>query len=164
LIDTGNIPADHFTIGNLELATVLGPLCIQSEFYYCDIDTYNTGNQPLYGAYAFLTYSLTGENRNYERFGQHGAQFGRATPYSNMFWVPGCCSLGELEFKIRWSTLDFTSVNSGQYNDLTVGFNWYWSDRIRMLFDWIHPVTAQGTTPFGATVSDIIGMRLDFNW
>ena len=55
-------------------------------------------------------------------------------------------------------------VNRGRYNDLTVGFNWYWTDRIRWMFDWIHPVTSPTTTPFGETTSDIIGARFDVNW
>jgi hypothetical protein len=37
------------------------------------------------------------------------------------------------------------------------------SDRARWMFDWIHPVTTNGAA-FGATTSDLIGMRLDFNW
>ena len=45
-----------------------------------------------------------------------------------------------------------------------LGFNWYWSERIRVMFDYIHPVTSRGTTPFGATTSDIIGMRFDYNF
>ena len=115
------------------------------------------------GAYVHCSYFLTGENRIYERYGQHGAQFGRNVPYSNFFWVPGCCGPGAWELKARWSNLTLNNVDSGQYNDLTLGFNWYWSDRIRIMFDYIHPVTAPGTTPFGATTSDIIGMRFDYN-
>jgi phosphate-selective porin OprO/OprP len=77
--------------------------------------------------------------------------------------VPGGFSPGAWEFKTRWSLLDLNQVNAGQYNDLTVGFNWYWNDRTRVMFDWIHPITSSQTA-FGATTSDIIGMRFDFNW
>ena len=109
------------------------------------------------------SYFLTGENRIYERFGQHGAQFGRNQPFSNVFFVPGAMSLGAWELKARWSCLDLDPLNRGQYNDFTAGFNWYWSDRVRCLFDWIHPITSAQTV-FGPTTSDIIGMRFDFNW
>jgi hypothetical protein len=44
-----------------------------------------------------------------------------------------------------------------------VGCNWYWTDRMRVMFDWIHPWTTAETT-FGQTSSDILGMRLDCNW
>ncbi|MHB8862535.1 MAG: porin [Pirellulaceae bacterium] len=55
-------------------------------------------------------------------------------------------------------------MDSGQYNDLTVGFNWYWTDRTRVMFDWIHPVTNLETKPYGATASDVIAMRFDYNF
>ena len=64
---------------------------------------------------------------------------------------------------MRWSTLDLNEVDAGQFNDLTAGFNWYWTDRIRVMFDWIHPVTSDETV-FGPTTSDILAMRFDFNW
>ena len=46
-------------------------------------------NVSVGGAYVHASYFLTGENRIYERFGQHGAQFGRSQPFSNVFAVPG---------------------------------------------------------------------------
>jgi len=59
--------------------------------------------------------------------------------------------------------LDLNSLNRGVYDDFTIGMNWYWSDRVRMMFDYIHPITSS-TAVFGATQSDIIGTRFDFNW
>ena len=114
---------------------------------------------------------MTFENRIYERFGQHGAQFGRNVPYTNFFWVAGGHGWGAWEAKARWSYLDLSNLNhvaagtkyGGQYNDVTVGLNWYWSDRTRVMFDWIHPVTSAATT-FGSTQSDLLAMRFDFNW
>ena len=53
-----------------------------------------------------------------------------------VFWVPGCCGPGAWEVKARWSNLNLQELNStGEYNDLTLGFNWYWSDRTRIMFD-----------------------------
>ncbi len=122
------------------------------------------GDRNLYGAYVYASYFLTGENRIYERFGQHGAQFGRNVPYTNFFLVPGCYGSGAWELKARISYLDLDEMNSGRYNDFTFGVNWYWTDRIRVMMDWIHPVTSENSTPFGGTESDIIGMRFDFNF
>ena len=164
LIDSGNLPAHSYTTGNLEFATVWGPFAVQSEAFLSHVDLIGREGAQLWGAYVHTSYFLTGENRVYERFGQHGAQFGRTVPYSNFFWVPGGCGPGAWELKARWSNLTLTEVDSGEYNDLTVGFNWYWTDRIRVMFDWIHPVTIAGTTPFGATTSDIIGRRFDYNF
>jgi phosphate-selective porin OprO/OprP len=164
LIDTGNLLAGSFTAANVELATVWGPISLQSELFLTNVNLTSADSEQLYGAYAYVSYFLTGENRIYERFGQHGAQFGRNVPISNFFWVPGCCGPGAWEVKARYSNLNLRNVDSGEYNDLTLGFNWYWTDRIRIMFDYIHPETSGGSTPFGATESDIIAMRFDFSW
>lgn len=163
LIDTGNIAAISETTANVELATVWGPLSIQSEIFANNINLAGVGGAQTYGYYVYASYFLTGENRIYERFGQHGAQFARNVPYSNFFWVPGCHSSGAWELKCRTSNLDLSQLGEGQYQDFTAGFNWYWTERTRVMFDWIHPFTT-ADTPFGATSSDLIAMRFDFNW
>ena len=162
LIDTGVLDASSYTTGNLEFAAVMGPVTLQSEAYASNVNMTN-GGQSLSGAYAHLSYFLTGENRIYERFGQHGAQFGRNVPTSNFFVVPGAVSPGAWEVKTRYSNLNLDHFNKGQYNDITTGFNWYFSDRTRVMFDWIHPVTTSQTT-YGATQSDLLAMRFDVNW
>ncbi len=163
LIDSGVLNADRYTTGNVEAAIVWGQYTIQSEAFVSSVEL-NTGDAvSVSGAYVHGSWFLTGENRIFERFGQHGAQFGRNVPYSNVFAVPGFVSWGAWEAKTRWSVLDLGNVDRGQYNDLTVGFNWYWSDRTRLMFDWIHPFTSEGT-PFGAAEADILAMRFDFNW
>jgi phosphate-selective porin OprO/OprP len=163
IIDTGNLAADAYTTGNVEFAAVMGRVTLQSE-YFLDSTNMLVGESKIFhGGYAHLSYFVTGENRMYERFGQHGAQFGRNQPFSNVFFTPRGCSLGALELKARTSYLNENSVDRGEYYDVTVGFNWYWSDRVRLMFDWIHPMTTS-TAVFGKTTSDILGTRFDFNW
>lgn len=163
LIDSGPLAADHFSTANLELALVCGPFSIQSEAFLCSVDMHAGGNESLHGAYVYGSWFLTGENRVYERFGQHGAQFGRNVPTTNVFATDTACGWGAWELKARWSHLNLNSVDRGEYNDLTVGLNWYWTDRVRLMFDWIHPVTTD-STQFGDTESDILATRFDFNW
>ena len=163
LIDSGDLLADTYTTGNLEMALVWGRVTIQSEAFLSSVAMKTGDTSNASGAYAHISYFLTGENRVFERFGQHGAQFGRNKPFSNFFAVPGGVGPGAWEAKARWSNLNLTDVHKGQYNDLTAGFNWYWSDRTRMMFDWIHPFTSPNTR-FGATESDLLAMRFDFNW
>jgi phosphate-selective porin OprO/OprP len=163
IIDSGPLKAGAYTTGNAEFAVVWGPITIQSEAYLTNVRLDEGSSVNFWGAYAHLSYFLTGENRIYERFGQHGAQFARNVPYSNFFLTSGGSGPGGWEFKIRWSYLDVTTVDRGLYNDLTVGCNWYWSDRTRVMFDWIHPITTADAI-YGATTSDILGMRFDFNW
>lgn len=164
IIDSGNIGADKYTIGNLESAIVYGRLAIQSEGYLAHIERTTADTTFISGAYVHSTYFLTGENRVFEKFGQHGAQFGRNVPINNFSLLPGRCNgIGAWEAKARYSHLNLDNLNAGQYNDFTFGCNWYWNDRVRMMFDWIHPITTQ-TAVFGSTQSDILASRFDFNW
>jgi phosphate-selective porin OprO and OprP len=163
LIDSGNLNAGSQTTANLELAVVNGPVTVQTEAYVSRVNVAGPGTETVNGAYVHISYFLTGESRNYERFSQHGAHFGRNQPYSNVFAIPGCRSWGAWEAKARTSYLDLDPINRGQYQDLTVGMNWYWSDRTRIMFDWIHPWTTTDTV-FGQTQSDILAMRFDWNW
>ena len=147
----------------MEFAAVWGPLSIQSEAYLSGVAT-DSDNPPQFsGAYAYVSYFLTNENRIFEKFGQHGAQFARNKPRRNFKLGKAGAGPGAWEVKARSSNLDLEDVNRGKYNDLTVGFNWYWSDRTRWMFDWIHPVTT-GNAIFGETKSDLLAMRFDFNW
>jgi len=163
LIDSGNIPADSFTTGNLEFALVWGQLTLQSEAFLSSVALNNGDVAQTTGSYAHVSYFLTGEHRMFERFGQHGEQFGRNKPISNFSVLPGGVSPGAWEAKVRWSNLDLSDVNRGEYNDFTAGFNWYWSDRTRWMFDWINPLTT-ANTPFGETESELLAIRFDFNW
>lgn len=163
LIDSGSIPATDYLTGNVELAAVMGRFTLQSEMFASQVNQLVGGFENAYGAYIHGSWFLTGENRIFERFGQHGAQFARNVPFSNVFWVRGAHGLGAWEAKARWSYLDLGNFGRGQYNDFTAGFNWYWSDRTRVMFDWIHPLTSAQTV-FGATESDLLAMRFDWNW
>lgn len=163
LIDSGSLAADSYTTINWEGAIVWGRTTVQSEAFLSSVQLDASGAATIGGAYVHLSYFLTGECRTYERFGQHGPQFGRNVPFSNFFIVPGGIGTGAWEFKTRWSNLNLSTLDAGQYNDLTVGLNWYWSDRARIMFDWIHPVTTSETV-FGAVAADVMGMRFDFNW
>jgi phosphate-selective porin OprO/OprP len=163
LIDSGGLPADTYTTGNLELAVVWGPVALQNEAFLSRVNVPSGDPAHVGGAYSHLSWFLTGENRIFERFGQHGAQFGRNVPDTNLFLRPGCHGWGAWEAKTRCSYLDLTDADAGRYTDLTVGFNWYWSDRTRIMFDWIHPWTSSETT-FGETSSDLLATRFDFNW
>jgi phosphate-selective porin OprO/OprP len=163
VIDTGIMAAESFTVMNLEWARVAGPLCIQSEWFTTMVDRTVADDVTLFGSYLQASYFLTGENRVYEPIGRHYGHFGRVKPHTNFWLVPGCRGIGAWEPKIRWSWLDFTDVDEGQYHDLTVGVNWYWTDRTRWMFEWIHPwTTAQ--TPFGTTSSNLLATRLDFTF
>lgn len=163
MIDSGVIESDSYTISNLELALVWGNVSLQSEAFLANVNRLDGGNNHFGGVYVYGSWFLTGENRRFSRFGSHGAQFAPSRPFTNFFITPGGIGWGAWEAKARWSYLDLTDTNSGQYNDLTVGLNWYWTDRTRLLFDWTHPMTTDETV-FGSTTADILTMRFDVTW
>ena len=163
LIDSGNLPAESYTTGGAELAVVWGPVTIQNEAFLSQVNLLSGQSAHVGGAYSHVSYFLTGENRMYERFGQHGPQFGRNKPLVNFYSTKEGRGWGAWEVKARWSYLDLSDVNAGQYNDFSSGFNWYWSDRTRVMFDWIHPLTTADTV-FGTTESDLLAVRFDVNW
>ncbi len=99
LIDSGSLVAGTYVIGNLELAAVCGPVTWQNEAYLCRVNGDSGDVTQVGGAYSHLSYFLTGENRTFERFGQHGAQFARNKPFTNFFVVPGCVGWGAWEAK-----------------------------------------------------------------
>lgn len=162
LIDSGVIDAGSFTTGNFETAIVMGRCTLQGEAYLSEIEAL-AGRIEARGAYLHASWFLTGEHRRFERFGQHGAQFGRNAVLRDLDIGSDPSSWGAWELKSRWSWLDLSDSGNGQYNDFTFGVNWYWNDRTRIMFDWIHPMTTADTV-FGTTQSSLLGLRMDVNW
>ncbi len=163
IIDSGVIPVDTYVTGNLETAIVCGPFSVQSEAYLSQVDFTDQSREYVHGWYVHGSFFLTGEHRNFEKFGQHGAQFGRSVPNNTVYATNCSRGWGAWELKARHSNLNLESINAGTYNDITIGLNWYWSDRVRIMFDYIHPIT-NSEAIYGATNSDILGTRFDFNW
>lgn len=163
LVDSGTVAADDYTTLCAEAAWVHGPLSIQSEFMWVNVNTLAGADQDYYGAYAYLSYFFTGEHRPYER---RWGRFGRIKPLEN-FWIVDtgagrCVGRGAWEGTVRWSYLDLTDGPSAeQMHDLTVGFNWYWNPYTRMMFNYIH---AFPDTPAQQEDADILGMRLQVDF
>src|SRR5690606_1341443 len=66
LIDSGNLAADTYTTGNLELAVVWGEIAVQNEAFLCGVDLLSGDTVQVGGAYSHVSYFLTGENRRFE--------------------------------------------------------------------------------------------------
>ena len=168
LIDSGFISASGYSVGNIEFASVTGPLSFQSEWFVTLVNRITTSNVAFYGGYIQASYFLTGEHRMYDRDGNHLAHFGRVTPFSNFFWTPNGNGWGAWEIKARWSCLDFGGVDRGRYDEMTFGVNWYLHEHSRLTLEWVHPWTSQdaviGSTPIGSTVADLLAMRIQFTF
>jgi phosphate-selective porin OprO/OprP len=161
-IRTGSIPTDQFNVLGLEGAAVWGPLSVQSEFFYVPVHDNRGFHRDFYGAYAYASWFLTGENRVYKRT---TGTFDRVSPYTN-FWVIRGAGLGPgaVELLARWSYLDLSTADtwSGIENDFTLGVNWYWNPHVKWMLNYIHNWNGYAANP--TAENDILGVSCRFDF
>jgi phosphate-selective porin OprO/OprP len=118
------------------------------------------GERTLYfeGGYVQLAYTLTGENRGYDRrFGKLFSNY-----FQNIyspFWATkregGGWNLGrgawEVALRYDWLDLDDKQVRGGIQEDWTIGLNWYLNNNFKFQFDYIHDLRYdKGAPPPGS--------------
>ncbi len=127
-----------------EIAFVYGPFSAQAE--YMGSLYKRAGVQDYYanGAYVYVSYFLTGENRHYSR---QRAAFDRVKPFTNVFRVrteDGYVQTGwgAWEVAYRFSYLDLddaaAGILGGNAHDHTIGVNWYLNPNMRVMADYVH--------------------------
>ncbi|MCL4501005.1 MAG: porin [Deltaproteobacteria bacterium] len=141
------IAVDGVDLINPEFAMVWGPVSIQGEYTlsvasasrrlaFPTRNPFLTGSDPTFqGAYAYISYFLTGEHRTYK---QSGACFDRIKPKHNFSLRGG--GWGAWEAAFRWSYLNLNSkgIFGGIENDYTVGLNWYLTPNARWMFNYVY--------------------------
>jgi len=132
-VDTGNITADDYAFGGLELAGILGPLYLQSEYGVTEINSNANGDLSFDGGYVTASYLLTGESRRYK-----GGVFQRPKPASPFDLNGG--GWGAWEIAARYSTVDLNdkAVQGGKEDNFAAGVNWYLNDYLRLQSNWVH--------------------------
>jgi len=104
----------------LELAAAVGPVLVQSEYTWVQVNRYNDKpNAKFNGYYAFASWFLTGEKRPYNV--EEGEAAGRIHPVSKC---------GAFELAARYSCLDLNDEDSskimgGKGSNVTLAANWY---------------------------------------
>jgi phosphate-selective porin OprO/OprP len=164
-VDTGTIDATSDQRLGWEFALVHGPLYFQSEYMCLWAD--QIGGQPLFfqGAYAYVTYFLTGENRTYDK--ERGT-IDRVYPYENFFRVRTDDGVqtgrGAWEIAARWSYIDLNSQNiqGGQLNNITLALNWHLNPYTRVHWEYIYAMLDRD--PIGDSFAQIAGMRFDIDF
>ena len=151
-----------------ELALVYGPLSFQAEYYVNYINRYAHDDCKTQGAYGYVSYFLTGENRAYDR---HRGVFTRVKPYENFFRVRDengtvYTGRGAWELKYRYSWLDAYDhglLGFDYAGDHTIGVNWYLTPYTRFMLEYIHSGINQNQ---GAGVGDlnIVQMRAQIDF
>jgi phosphate-selective porin OprO/OprP len=189
MVDTGVIASDNEYLMGLESLYIRGPFSVQAEYGWNWINnavgvvqnSTATGFVPLAspqnymfnGGYVQLAYTLTGENRAYDkRLGTLAREyFGKQGPFENAWIVRDdcgnlCWGLGAWEIAARYSYVNLNSgsglnrIQGGAMDGISLGLNWYMNTNLNVMFDWAYdnrydlPVgTVPGyTSGFGARV------------
>jgi phosphate-selective porin OprO/OprP len=189
MVDTGVIASDNDYIMGLESLYIRGPFSVQAEYGWNWVNNAigvvqnatATGFVPLAapqnymfsGGYIQLAYTLTGENRAYDkRIGTLAREyFGKKGPFENAWIVRDAAGnliwgRGAWEIAARYSYVNLNSgsglnrIQGGIMDGLTLGLNWYMNTNLNVMFDWAYdnrydlpPGAIPGSTSgFGARV------------
>lgn len=161
-VDTGLLSVDNYSVMGVEALARLGSLAFQGEYICLAGNLTNGTNIFFQGAYLEATYWLTGENGNYDRkLGIDRA----VTPLTNFFRVRTDSGIqtgsGAWEAAARISTIDLNdrAIRGGEMTDITLGLNWYYAVRSRVMFNYIHSFLDRNNLNSNA---DIVAMRYQF--
>lgn len=153
LADTGSITAPYLDAVDVELAGVLGPWTVQSEFaavYIHDAVSQGIPRGTLFyqAAYVELLYFLTGETRAYDR---RDAVFDRVIPRRNFSVWGEEHGWGAWQVGIRYGYLDLQNkgVNGATLNDLVLGLNWFLNPNAKI--QWNFAIDHRDSTPPGSS-------------
>ena len=137
MVTTGAIAnVDQSTVWGAEVAGVFGPFTFQGEYFQNTLEV-DAGNDPDFdGGYAQASYFLTGETRPYK--GKTG-NFDRVKPSKPFSLSEG--GWGAWEVLARYDELDLNDAGSGitggEMTNLTAGVNWYMTDYIRSMLNFV---------------------------
>ena len=160
-VDTGAFFCNNFQHYGGELVWVHGPLSIQTEAMLAVVNPQNNLTQMHYkGAYAFVSYFLTGESRPYDK--KAGA-LDRVKPLENFRTDTGC-GWGAWEVASRFSYIDLNdgNINGGRMNNWTTGVNWYLNPYTKFQFNYVKSFLANPT--YGHSYANMLGLRAQIDW
>ncbi len=130
-VDTGSVVgADRIGRLSVEASQVLGRFSWQAELLSTRVQRKGFDTVGFWGAYAFASWFLTGDSRNYNFGDGSFAQVHVGSPV-----LEG--GAGAFELALRASYVDLTDqdVNGGREKNLSVGLNWYLNQRIRLMMN-----------------------------
>jgi phosphate-selective porin OprO/OprP len=139
-----------------EAAATYGPLFLQGEYYWFDINRKFLPNLPnvnFQGGYAEAAFVLTGESRAYL---PSSASYGGVIP-KNPFSLTGG-GWGAWEIAARFSTVDLNDqlaqangVAGGRQTIYTAALNWYVNRNVRFMLDYLHGNITKQASPTNFT-------------
>jgi len=144
LVDTGPVPGKRRNTVNVELATVYGSWSFQGQCYHSSLDANAAGDPEFWGYYAFMSYFITGEHRNYNR---SIGVFTGVEPQPVFHPMKG--EWGAWEIALRHSYLDLNDadISGGKETNFTTGLNWIHNRNVRLMFNYIHAYVKDRSSP-----------------
>ncbi|HUY34691.1 MAG TPA: porin [Pirellulales bacterium] len=156
-VDTGNLNVHDYHLIGGELAGSWSSLNFQAEAMTVIANQIGGPTVALPGAYAQVSYFLTGEHRPYNR---PAGVLSAVKPFENFFVLKGGehgKGAWEVAARASWISLNDKNVQGGQLTDLTCGINWYLHPNAKLQFNYIHAFL---TSPMGIdSNTDIFAMR-----
>ena len=158
MIDTLSILCDEEYLLGLETLYIRGPFSFQAEYGWNFLNnaqiTVGTpkpiSDYVFNGGYLQVAYTLTGENRAYDRKGGGLSRyyFGGQGPYEKAFLVRDengnfCLGRGAWEVACRYSYVNLNAgsgaafINGGAMQGVSVGLNWYLNTNLTVNTEWV---------------------------
>ena len=191
MIDTESIAAQNEYVLGLEALYIYGPLSLQAEYGWNWIDgaygvAHNatptvltkfatTQDYQFNGGYMQVAYTLTGENRAYDKHLGTLARYyyGNSGPYEkswftrdadgNFIWTRGAW-----EIAARYSYADLNSgegasrVQGGIMNGTSLALNWYLNNNLNVMFDWVYDQRYDVPAATSSTIATVPGHTSGF--
>lgn len=149
-VDTGAFDVEDIDSISLETAMLYGPLTLQGEYFFTDVNTQDLGDRDFSGYYVQASYMLTGETRPYKNA---NGVFDRIRPKHNFKLGGDDAGWGAWEVALRYSNLDLNDghtsfvdrildrsreIRGGEEDNLTLGLNWYLNPNVRVMWNYTH--------------------------
>ncbi len=127
---------DNFYRVGGELMGIYGPASFQAEYMHTQLNGQNySSNDHFDGYYAYVTYFLTGESRNYDT---KNGKMNRQKPAKNFSLKNG--GWGAWEVAARFDSLNMNTqhVSGGNLQNGTLALNWYLNPHVRFMANYEH--------------------------
>lgn len=191
MVDTGLMASETIYLMGLETLYIRGPASVQAEYGWNWIDNAagivpSAGNfNPLvpaqdyafHGGYVQLAYTLTGENRAYDKRGGTLAReyFGKRGPFNNAWFVRDedgnlIWNWGAWEVAARYSYVNLNDgvgasrIEGGAMDGVALGLNWYLNNNLNVNFDWAYNTRYDMPQGTSAGHTNGFGTRVQFQF
>lgn len=162
MVDTGDIPTQWYHSVQCEAAWIYGPLSIQAEAAYSNLEQIAGGAVSFYAGYIGVSYFLTGEHRQYDPKKAAFVDINVCNEFSTSNYGLSFGGAWELAARLSYIDANDRNVQGGELTDATAGVNWWLNSNTRLSFNYIH--TWLDKQPTGQSQSDIFAIRAQIDW